>query len=127
MILSAIDSGLVVGLGYVVEDMMITVCWTGSNVEGFIKTLKFVELTASNMLAITNLAICVNLALIIMVSDLATSFKSKVNSLLYRGYRGNHIRESLRDGNTLLRHIGELLQAFGVLLQVCTSISSPSW
>lgn len=58
-------------LGYVVEDMMVTVCWTGSNVEGFVKTIKFLELAASNMLAITNLAICVNLALIIMVRAMA--------------------------------------------------------
>lgn len=62
-------SGLVLGLGYVVEDMMVTVCWTSSNLEGFIKFLKYVELAASNMLAITNLAICVNLALIVSVSS----------------------------------------------------------
>eukprot|EP00903_Cladosiphon_okamuranus_P012700 g11874.t1 len=58
-------SGLVLGLGYLAEDMMITVCWTSSNLEAFIKTLKYIELAASNMLAITNLAICVNLALIV--------------------------------------------------------------
>ena len=34
----------------------------------FIKTLKFVQLTASNLVAITNLAICANLALIVHVS-----------------------------------------------------------
>ena len=62
-------SGLVLALGYLVEDMMITVCWTASNLEGFIKTLKYIELGASNMLAITNLAICVNLALIVSVSS----------------------------------------------------------
>ena len=47
---------------------MVTNCWTGSGVEGFVKALKFVELSAINMFAITNLAICVNLALVISVS-----------------------------------------------------------
>lgn len=47
---------------------MVLVCWAGSNVTGFIKALKFLELVASNMLAITNLAICANLALVVMVS-----------------------------------------------------------
>ncbi|CAB1101839.1 unnamed protein product [Ectocarpus sp. CCAP 1310/34] len=45
---------------------MVLVCWAGSNVTGFIKALKFLELVASNVLAITNLAICTNLALVIM-------------------------------------------------------------
>ena len=61
-------SGLVAGLGYLVEDMMVTLCWTGSNLVGFIKALKFIELTAFNMYAVTNLAICVNLALVVSVS-----------------------------------------------------------
>ena len=56
------------GLGYLVEDLMVTNCWTGSGVEGFVKALKFFELSAINMFAVTNLAICVNLALIISVS-----------------------------------------------------------
>ncbi|CAM9229677.1 unnamed protein product [Scytosiphon promiscuus] len=59
-------SGLIIGICYVIEDMMVTVCWTGSNLEVFIKILKFVELAASNMLAITNLAICMNIALIVI-------------------------------------------------------------
>ncbi|CAB1120866.1 unnamed protein product [Ectocarpus sp. CCAP 1310/34] len=45
---------------------MISVCWAGESLATFIKTLKFLELFASNMLAITNLAICVNLALIVL-------------------------------------------------------------
>ena len=56
------------GLGYIVEDMMVTVCWTGSNLVGFIDALKFIELAAFNMFAVTNLAICVNLALVVSVS-----------------------------------------------------------
>eukprot|EP00752_Nemacystus_decipiens_P008538 g7625.t1 len=58
-------AGLVAGLGYLVEGMMVSVCWTGSNLEGFIKALKFIELSAFNMFAVTNLAICINLALIV--------------------------------------------------------------
>ena len=48
---------------------MVTACWTGSGVEGFVKALKFVELSAINMFAVTNLAICANLALIVSVSS----------------------------------------------------------
>ena len=55
-------------VGFVIDDMMVTVCWISSNLEGLIKTIKYIELSASNMLAITNLAICINLALIVSVS-----------------------------------------------------------
>lgn len=48
---------------------MVTSCWTGSNLEGFIKTIKFVELSAIDMFAVTNLVICANLALIVSVSN----------------------------------------------------------
>ena len=47
---------------------MVTVCWTGSDLEGLIKAMRFIELSAFNMFALTNLAICVNLALIVSVS-----------------------------------------------------------
>ena len=56
---------------------MVTVCWTGSHLEGFIKAIKFIELAASNMLAITNLAICVNLALIVSVSNQCSCLGSR--------------------------------------------------
>ena len=62
-------SGFVAGLGYLMEDVMVTSCWTGSNLEGFIKTIKFVELSAIDMFAVTNLVICANLALIVSVSN----------------------------------------------------------
>lgn len=68
MVWPAAHSGLVVGLGSLVEEVMITVCWTGSNLVGFMKALKYIELCAFNMFALTNLAICVNLALVISVS-----------------------------------------------------------
>ena len=64
-----LSSGLLLGSCYLVEGMMVKICWATSNVEGFMKFMKFVELAASNMLAITNLAICVNLALIVWVSE----------------------------------------------------------
>ena len=53
---------------YILEDMMVSLCWVQSNLTGLIKTIKYIELAASNMLAITNLTICVNLALIVWVS-----------------------------------------------------------
>lgn len=68
-ITGAAYSGLVVGLASLVEDVMITNCWIGSNLVGFMKALKFFELSAFNMFAMTNLAICVNLALIVSVSS----------------------------------------------------------
>ncbi|CAM9976969.1 unnamed protein product [Pylaiella littoralis] len=45
---------------------MVSVCWTSDNLTGLFKILTFLELAAANMLAITNLAICVNLALIVI-------------------------------------------------------------
>ncbi|CAM9965227.1 unnamed protein product, partial [Ectocarpus sp. 4 AP-2014] len=45
---------------------MISVCWTGANLIKLIKTFKFLELASVNMLAMTNLAICINLALVVM-------------------------------------------------------------
>ncbi|CAM9229216.1 unnamed protein product [Scytosiphon promiscuus] len=47
------------------ESIMILMCWTGSNLEGLVKAFKYLELASSNMLAITNLAVCINLALIV--------------------------------------------------------------
>ena len=67
--LHAYYSGLVLELGFLVENMMVTLCWAQKNVEGLIRAIKFVELAASNMLAITNLAICINLAAIVLVSS----------------------------------------------------------
>eukprot|EP00903_Cladosiphon_okamuranus_P018745 g17250.t1 len=69
-------SGLVVGVGYLTEGMMIAVCWTDKSLESFIKAIKFLELVAFNMLAITNLAISINLALIVMAHRTMTRPKS---------------------------------------------------
>lgn len=48
---------------------MILNCWTKSGALNFIKTLKLLELVGENMLAATNLVICINLALIVLVSE----------------------------------------------------------
>lgn len=63
------NSGLLHQLAFMAEATMISVCWTGESLVGLVKTFKFVELAAGHMLAITNLAVCVNLALVIMVSE----------------------------------------------------------
>eukprot|EP00752_Nemacystus_decipiens_P005588 g5057.t1 len=69
-------AGLLHQLAFMAEATMILVCWTGENLEALAKTLKFVELAAGHMLAITNLAICVNLALIIMSHRTFTRVRS---------------------------------------------------
>eukprot|EP00903_Cladosiphon_okamuranus_P012698 g11873.t1 len=69
-------SGVVMSLGFVIDEMMVTLCLANSNVANFIKTLKFIELSASNMLSITNLTISVNLALIVMAHRTMSSVKS---------------------------------------------------
>ncbi|CAM9206720.1 unnamed protein product [Ectocarpus sp. 4 AP-2014] len=58
-------SGLLYELTIMTQGTMISVCWVGERLEGFIKALKYLEQTSSNMLAITNLAICINLALVV--------------------------------------------------------------
>ncbi len=60
-------SGLLHQLVFVAESSMISVCWVDENLDGLIKSFKFLQQASSNMYAITNLAICVNLALIITV------------------------------------------------------------
>lgn len=63
-------SGLLYQLLILMQATMISVCWTGANLIKLIKTFKFLELASVNMLAMTNLAICMNLALVVMVSYL---------------------------------------------------------
>ena len=50
-----------------ISGTMVYVCWVDKQQLPYIWILKFIEQTATNMLAITNLAICVNLALIVLV------------------------------------------------------------
>eukprot|EP00903_Cladosiphon_okamuranus_P012695 g11871.t1 len=69
-------SGVVMNLGFVIDDMMVTGCWANNNMEGFIKTVKFIQLSASNMMSITNLTISVNLALIVMAHRTMSRVKS---------------------------------------------------
>lgn len=62
------NSGLLhLTCGLVMAQMTLN-CWTDEKFEPFIKGVSFLQLTASNLVAITNLAICVNLALIVHVS-----------------------------------------------------------
>ncbi|CAM9379811.1 unnamed protein product [Ectocarpus fasciculatus] len=58
-------SGLLYELMIMAQATMISVCWVGTHLEGFIKALKFLEQASSNMLAVTNLAVCINLALVV--------------------------------------------------------------
>lgn len=63
-------SGLLHQLAQAALAQMVLLCWADSSMLVVIRIAKFVELTASNMLAVTNVAICVNLALIVSVSNL---------------------------------------------------------
>lgn len=61
-------SGLIYLLMEWLMASMVFACWSTRSTSNFIKFLKFVELTADNMVVITNLAICANLAVIVAVS-----------------------------------------------------------
>ena len=50
---------------------MVLLCWSKSELLILIKALKFMEIVGANMLAVTNVAICVNLALIVSVSQIS--------------------------------------------------------
>lgn len=65
---SPTHSGLFHQLAQMVLAELVFLCWTKSSALRVIQALKFVELVGGNMLAITNVAICVNLALIVSVS-----------------------------------------------------------
>lgn len=60
-------SGLVHQLAQMMLAELVSLCWAKSSVLRFIQAMKFLELVGGNMLAITNLAICINLALIVSV------------------------------------------------------------
>ncbi|CAN0129325.1 unnamed protein product [Ectocarpus sp. 4 AP-2014] len=69
-------SGAVLGLSYLTEDVMVSSCFAGSKLLGLIKFIKFLELAAANMLAATNLGICINLALIVSSHRTMTRVKT---------------------------------------------------
>ncbi|CAM9149866.1 unnamed protein product [Ectocarpus sp. 12 AP-2014] len=69
-------SGTLVCLALMTEDVMVSACYTATNVVGLIKTVKFVMMTSSNMLAATNLGICINLALIVSSHRTMTRVKT---------------------------------------------------
>ena len=54
-------------LSGVVVTQMVLNCWVKEDLLGLIKALKFTEQTGSNLVAVTNFAICANLALIVHV------------------------------------------------------------
>lgn len=60
-------SGCLHQVTQIVSGTMVAVCWSTMEFLPVIQICKFIELTASNMFAITNLAICINLALIVSV------------------------------------------------------------
>lgn len=55
-------------LAEVVLSVWVLLCWAKNEDHNFLRAMKFFELLGANMLAVTNLAICVNLALIVSVS-----------------------------------------------------------
>lgn len=55
-------------LSGIVLAQMVLNCWVGDGVLAVVKALKFLELVGSNLVAVTNLAICSNLAFIVHVS-----------------------------------------------------------
>eukprot|EP00904_Undaria_pinnatifida_P005762 jgi/Undpi1/2315/HiC_scaffold_13.g05698.m1 len=57
--------GLVHLLSGIVLAQMVLNCWVGDGVLAVVKALKFLELVGSNLVAVTNLAICSNLAFIV--------------------------------------------------------------
>lgn len=65
-------SGLVHQIAELVMAEMVLLCWSKWELLVLIKALKFMEVVGANMLAVTNVAICVNLALIVSVSRWAS-------------------------------------------------------
>lgn len=63
-----VDSGLVHMLASLALASLVLNCWFESSLEWLLKIFKFAELVGANMLAVTNIAICLNLALIVHVS-----------------------------------------------------------
>lgn len=62
---------------------MVSGCWTKREHASAIKSFIFLELAAANMLAITNLAIAINLALIVKVNCLVRSVRWTASTLLF--------------------------------------------
>lgn len=54
-------------LASLVLAQLVVDCFVGAGVLNLVRTMKFAELAGANMLALTNVAICVNLALIVHV------------------------------------------------------------
>ncbi|CAM9325465.1 unnamed protein product [Pylaiella littoralis] len=79
-------SGLVHQLAEMVLAELVSLCWAKSSVLRLIQAMKFVELVGGNMVAITNLAICVNLALIVSSHRTMSRVKSVNSPRLILGF-----------------------------------------
>lgn len=73
LLVDNVISGLSFQLLVILQGTMISVYWTGANLANLIKAITFLELTSKNVLVLTNLAICINLALIAMVSEICAT------------------------------------------------------
>lgn len=62
-------SGLTYSLTEWIMGITIQICFGTTKTLGLIKFLKFVQLMADNMVVITNLGVCVNVALIVEVRE----------------------------------------------------------
>ncbi|CAB1103611.1 unnamed protein product [Ectocarpus sp. CCAP 1310/34] len=76
LLLHTRHSGTLVCLALMTEDVMVSACYAATNLVGLIKTINFVMMTSSNMLAATNLGICINLALIVSSHRTMTRVKT---------------------------------------------------
>ncbi|CAM9897288.1 unnamed protein product [Scytosiphon promiscuus] len=88
-------SGLLHQLAQVILADMVLLCWTQSNALRFVQAMKFVELVAGNMQAVTNLAICVNLALVVSSHRTMARVKSVTSPRLILGFLGISIVAAL--------------------------------
>lgn len=75
-------SGLLFQVSQVISGTMLYVCWANKENLWMIQTLKYIEMTAVNMLAVTNLAICINFALVVLSYPAMTRVKSVSNPRL---------------------------------------------
>lgn len=75
-------SGLVHQISELIMAEMVLLCWSKTELLILIKSLKFLEVVGGNMLAVTNVAICVNLALIVSSHRTMSRVKSNSSPLL---------------------------------------------
>eukprot|EP00752_Nemacystus_decipiens_P002513 g2360.t1 len=79
-------AGLLHQLAQMVLAEIVALCWTTTGVLRVVQALKFVELVGGNLLAITNVAICVNLALIVSSHHTMSRVKNVTSPRLILGF-----------------------------------------